>query len=367
MKNRGRINTLVLGYYGARNLGDDMMLKAIILWLKKQSRDATVISENPPDTKQRFHVNSVLNVPMLLQWSWVGTIFKGLGAPLLKAFFACDELVVGGGDLIRDTKGWGFFWYTMEKILFALLLNKPVYLVGVGIAEPTQNWSRTCLKFLLKKCQQIYVRDLESLQLCDSLGLKNAQLMPDIATVLHSYHDHEKKQMASSYCLVTLRHAPNVYGCFNVDEDHYQQLAVALDALISETGMNVVFNPYQEHTDNMVHKKVMAHMQQKQFCTLNEWNGDVMAAFALAANAELIIGMRLHSIIAGVCSNVRCIALPYDYKIESFCDLAGIDDKIYPQDMLGAEGLLKIMLNCLSKIPANTYLPATMWNEVTLD
>ena len=107
-------------------------------------------------------------------------------------------------------------------------------------------------------------------------------------------------------------------------------------------------------------------MRNKQYCTLNEWNGDVMDAFALAKNADLIIGMRLHAIIAGVCSNVRCIALPYDYKIEAFCQLAGVDEMIYPQDMLSAKAMLETMLRCLSKAPANKYLPASMWDGVAL-
>lgn len=366
MKNTKKVRTLVLGYYGAKNMGDDMMLKAIVIWLKKQKRNVCVVSEDPLDTRQRFKVDTVLNVPLFLQWGWVNTILKAKGLALLKAIFSSDELLVGGGDLIRDNKGWGFFWYTMEKILFAKLLRKPVYLVGVGIARPTRRWSRFVLEYFLNRCQKIYVRDLESLELCLSMGLKNTRLMPDIATVLHTCQENKTQKNETPYCLVTLRYSPNIYGSFNVGEMHYKKLAIALDALIEHRGLRVVFNPYQKSMDNLEHKKVMHHMKNKQYCSLNEWDGDVMGAFALARNADLIIGMRLHSIIAGVCSNVRCIALPYDYKIEAFCQLAGVDEMIYPQDMLRADKLLEIMLRCLSKAPANKYPPASLWDGIVL-
>ena len=42
---------LLLGYYGARNLGDDMMLYCLAKWLQRQEMDITVISECPRDTQ----------------------------------------------------------------------------------------------------------------------------------------------------------------------------------------------------------------------------------------------------------------------------------------------------------------------------
>jgi polysaccharide pyruvyl transferase WcaK-like protein len=277
---------------------------------------------------------------------------------------------VGGGDLIRDIRGWKGFWYTMEKILIARLLSKQVFLVGVGIAEPTKKWSRFCLKHLLKRCKKIYVRDLRSLNLCQSFDLTNVKLMPDIATVLKSYHTDNYPKVAQTkqkYCLVTFRYDPNVYGGFEIGTKHYINIARALDLLIEQTGMKVIFSPYQEHKDNLIHQELVSYMQHKEACTIKPWNADVMAVFNMASNAELVIAMRLHAIIIGACMKVPCVALPYDYKIDEFCKLAGIKDKIYPEDMLDVGRTLDIIKHSLSHRHNNEYLPGTMWDNASLD
>ncbi len=62
------MKALLLGYYGACNLGDDLMLYCLLQWLMKQKIQVTVVSENPFDTKCRFKVKTVGNVPLLGEW-----------------------------------------------------------------------------------------------------------------------------------------------------------------------------------------------------------------------------------------------------------------------------------------------------------
>jgi len=48
------MKALLLGYYGACNFGDDLMLYCLLQWLMKQKIQVTVVSENPFDTKYKF-------------------------------------------------------------------------------------------------------------------------------------------------------------------------------------------------------------------------------------------------------------------------------------------------------------------------
>ena len=132
-----------MGYYGARNLGDEMMLFCLRRWLNKQSIEITLLCENSRDAEARFHLAAVENLPLLFEWAWRYVWLYGNAFRLLNEFRKSDGLVFGGGDLIRDDRGWRVFLYAMEKIFLALLLRKPVYLLNVGIGKPSTSYGKS--------------------------------------------------------------------------------------------------------------------------------------------------------------------------------------------------------------------------------
>lgn len=357
---------LILGYYGAKNIGDDMMLHALLRWLNTQEREVSVISENPEDTKTRFGVNSIQNTPLLLQWGWVGTVLKGRGWHLFKAIYNTDELLIGGGDLIHDTRGWKNFFYTLEKLILAVLLGKTVYMISVGIGRPTKAYARFLLKYLMPKCKLIVVRDIKSLALCKEFDIENVILAPDIATTIPDYLNIEIKTSVTPYCLVTLRTAPNVYGGYEMDKRHYLAVASALDAFNDSTGYNVVFLPYQS-SDNAEHTAVLNLMNNKSSAELLPWNGDLTTMFQLAAGASLVIGMRLHALIAAVTMNTPCIAMPYDTKLHEFCNLAGISSTITSDELLQDKKLDYMIQKVFKTTPAYKYFETANWTNITLE
>ena len=154
-----RMRILLLGYYGARNLGDDMMLYCLAKWLQGQEADITVVSECPRDTRERFNLKAVQNAPLFFEWGWKHYWGEGIAGRLVGHIRRTDALVVGGGDLIRDDKGWRTFFYTVEKIIVALMFGKPVYLVNIGITRCQQNYSSRILKTIIRKCRCIVARD----------------------------------------------------------------------------------------------------------------------------------------------------------------------------------------------------------------
>lgn len=363
---------LILGYYGAKNLGDDMMLRALIIWLGQQSRTVTVISEDPSDTSKRFGVKSVANTPLFLQWGWVGTVLKGHGVKLLKEIIKADEILIGGGDLIRDTKGWRTFFYTIEKLIFALLFRKPTYMASVGISKPTKKYSKILLKFLLPKCKLIIVRDKRSLNFCRKIGVKNVTLAADIATTLakNTLTYENQINLPEKYCLITLRVAPNLYGQFDINDSHYKCFANTLDKFIEQTNSNVIFYPYQNtniDNDNDIHKIVLSNMNKKRSALIYDWDSDLNNAFNLAANANLVIGMRLHALVVAVSVNTPCIAMPYDKKLDEFCELAGIQHFITPELMMKPDKLLQLLSQATEHKTNYSYLETTSWESIKLD
>ncbi len=115
-----------MGYYGVGNLGDEMMLVCLKQWLERQGFDLTVLSEQPAAVVKEHGLPAVENAPLLGEWAWRKSWFNGGARRVMRALASADVFVVGGGDLIRDDLGWRTFFFTMEKIVAAILMGKKV-------------------------------------------------------------------------------------------------------------------------------------------------------------------------------------------------------------------------------------------------
>lgn len=365
------MKTLILGYYGAKNLGDDMMLDGILDWLGPQNRVCTVISEDPEDTQRRFNVSAVKNTALLLQWGWYATIFKKRGYNLVKAFWNTDELVVGGGDLIRDKNGWKNFFYTVEKIILAQLFGKNTHLINVGIQTPTRLYSRFILRKLLQRCSTVIVRDRRTLNYCKSINLNNVTLAPDIAINLHNKYQPKTEwaHPENKYCVLTMRANPNLYKGFDISEHHYKTLAAILENFCKTQTLKLVCVPFQSikgSDDNTDHEKIKKHFKNQNLIEIKEWNPNIGENIKILSDAEIVIGMRLHTVVIGASCDTPTVALPYDQKLEEFCEYAGITTIIRPKDLTSTESTTKILIAALESKSNAKALDTEIWQTLSL-
>lgn len=329
------MRALLLGYYGARNLGDDMMLHCILQWLSMQGMSVTVVSEDPPETEKRFSVPVIRNVALLGQWGWRDSWFRGHALHLIRMIRNHDVLVVGGGDLIRDDKGWRTFWYTIEKVIVALMFGKKVYLLNIGIVGPVTVIGKMLLRFVLKRCSKIIVRDESSFRTCIQLGNRDSSILqPDIVLSLPSFLNGGNMARAKTdipYILVCLRMEPNDFGTYPYGEKEIASLASALDEVSVNTGSNVVFIPFQydqNNDDNLIHHKIVKNMRRKEMARIEEWTSDLLKLSEIFRGASCVVAMRLHAAVLGVAFRRPVVVMPYDRKVTEFADLVGIRSRV---------------------------------------
>jgi polysaccharide pyruvyl transferase CsaB len=324
------VNALLLGYYGAKNLGDDLMLHCLLRWLGNRDVRVTVVSENPPETEARFGVPVVENSALLGQWNCWQSWFGGKGARLVSALRHADALVVGGGDLIRDDQGWKVFTYTIEKIVVAMMANKPVFLVNIGITPPRTKWGRWTLRLILRRCSHVIARDPGSLGVCQTLGAGDrATLVPDIVLTLPGVIGSGRPPAAAGrpYMLVCLRKEPNDFGAYPFGDAQVEALARALDTVATACDVDVRFVPFQserQNDDNIIHQKILDRMCQKSRARLEPWCSSLESLSELFRNASCVIGMRLHAAVLGVALDRPVVVMPYDRKVWEFADLVNV-------------------------------------------
>jgi len=322
------MNALLLGYYGAKNLGDDLMLYCLLQWLKKQSIEVTVISENPKDTKERFHIDAIQNAPLFGEWGWYSSWFKGKALALIRSLWNADALIVGGGDLIRDDCGWRVFFYTMEKLIVAMILGKKIFLVNTGIGEPKTWYGSILIKMVLKKCGNIIVRDERSVKVCRRFGIENCRLLPDIVTYFSDFYpvsgDKQTPEGLPSnpYLLVCLRANAEEYGRFKDPARLTKNLARLLDEYVAQTSHAIVFLPFQstnENDDNDMHAKVREEMKTGSSVRILEWPEDFETLRRIFFCCEAMFAMRLHALVLALNFKKPCVGLSYDAKSDELC------------------------------------------------
>jgi polysaccharide pyruvyl transferase CsaB len=329
------MKALLMGYYGMRNLGDEMMLFCLRPWLESQSFQLTVLSERPQDVARTHGLPAVENTPLLGEWAWRTSWFRGRALRLVRTIARCDALIVGGGDLIRDDLGWRTFFFTVEKLILAIILKKKVYLVNSGIGEPRTYYGQVILKWVLRRCQRIFVRDLRSLDICKSFGIQqNVMFAPDIVLSLPGLLEQHTRAFADApamnrYIAVCLRQDANAFQRYGMTEERIRTLAASLDALIRHHGLDVVFIPFQDNPengkgDNQMHEKVAEAMLHSDRVRVCPWTDDFTKVAHYIANAQFVIAMRLHAAVLAVAYGRPSVLLPCDVKIREFGDLMKI-------------------------------------------
>lgn len=359
---------LLVGYYGAQNVGDDLMLQAISSWCGRQRINLTVVSEDEAVTRAQSGLPTVANAPLLLEWGWYDSWGRGKALRLIRAFLSHEIVIVGGGDLIRDDRGWRVFWYTMEKILLAHLIGRPVYLVNVGIGRPQKRWSRLVLGWALRRCRRIIVRDARSLQLARELGFDDVTVFaPDIVLTLAPTAPPFR---APRYIAVALRRGVAVASRFQFGEEQQAGLAQALDEIVERTGLEVRFVPFQiipELDDDRTHHEVQRRMRHADRTYREPWTGDPSRILAMLAGAEVVLAMPLHAAVLAAAARVRTLLIAYDVKGDEFAAVVGraaVPAASMADARMLADALLEAARAAPLEPPAGT---AELWRSIELN
>lgn len=377
------MHALLMGYYGARNLGDEMMLLCLRRWLEQQGIEITVVSEYPDEVKRRHQLPVVQNWPLLGQWAWRSVWLRGGAVRLVRAVAGCDALIIGGGDLIREDCGWKQFLFPIEKILLAALLRKPVYLVNIGIGRPRTCYGRRILGWSLRYCRQIIVRDRRSLDICENLHAGGVtRLAPDIALslpeLLPEIVGSGQTDHRAPYVLVCLRANPNLFRQYDLNEPKIQSLAAGLDYVVEQYGLDIVFLPFQGLEkagldDNRFHQRVAAAMRHASRTEIRPWTDDLREVCRWFQAAQGVLAMRLHAAVLAICFERPCILMPYDHKLREFGQLMGISDVICPETLESPAQLRNVLARALNGSPAAGTRRATSpecnsrWTDIVLN
>jgi polysaccharide pyruvyl transferase CsaB len=304
---------LISGYYGFANTGDEAILAGLLAGLRASAPTAevTVLSADP-DATTRDHA--------------VAALPRGIGS-VRRAVREADLLISGGGGLLQDATSWRSPLYYLAVIELARRAGVPVALLAQGIGPLERGWVRDLVRRVLDHADLITVRDEASQRELAQLGVRapvtvtadaSFLLTPAPEIILSEVRRAEAwPENGKPVIGVTLR--PTLRP---PTEAWLGAIAHGLDHAAQEWGATPVFISMQPPGDALVAEEVRAKMTTP--ARVLQAGYDPATLLGLIGSVDLLVGMRLHSLLFAARQGVPMVGLSYDPKIDAAQERFGI-------------------------------------------
>ncbi|WP_018132145.1 polysaccharide pyruvyl transferase CsaB [Effusibacillus pohliae] len=305
---------LISGYYGFDNLGDDTVLFGILSSIRKLRPDVelAVLSNQPKRTRELF------GIPAFNRWS-VPVIARELHRSNL--------LVMGGGSLLQDVSSPRSVVYYLGIAALAKTLGKPVVFYAQGIGPINKKFSKQLIRRIVNKVDLITVRDDKSYDDLKKLGVHKPPIhvTADPALAIDTSLFPKENGIAILKQFNVLPESRPLVGIairnWHTSHPYLEVLARTCDEL-HRRGWQVVFIPMQYPGDVHVSQQVISQMQEPAVLLDRQFSFRDISS--IIASMDLIVGMRLHSLILAALFEVPFVSLSYDPKIERFVHRLGL-------------------------------------------
>ena len=349
------LRAFIAGYYGAGNAGDEWILESLVGALRRRdpAAEVHVLSYDPPATRRRHGVDAV---------GW------GDVEALAGEVHWASLVIVGGGGLWQDY--WGFDPLDLlsgrpagiagygTPIVLAHLIGRPSVLLGAGVGPLLRPESRAAVRDLARMAGVVSVRDRASRQLLVECGVsaEHVHLGADLAFLSDPTRLPAPVDAARADPRPQLAVALRPW-LFAGDPARWQAaIAAAVRQWSVTRDGHVVFVPLHDSPqplddDQEVAKSVAAQVHLAERLRQAPLALSPPERFAVLASADLVLGMRYHSLLAALAAGVSCVGLAYDPKVRHLMEEAGVGEAVLGLEDLDA-GPLAARLTEAAERPA---------------
>ena len=318
---------LICGYYGYSNWGDEAILAGLleVLTCASSSIDCTVLTSQLSITRKQHGVKAAYFKPIYGSNIWAKFMrFRHRDLPILSN----EYFILGGGDLLRDSVLGDVAGSWLGVLARAIKFKRKSILLGISVGEIWKPETVKKIPRLLNMTRMIGVRDCSSLSKLKKLGVDPSKLIltPDLALAnisdLHGPDKTKPRELVGS-CFkiaISLRDIA-VRGqeseSINLDSS-MEKLATTLDAIRQSNDIEITFIPFQGNRDLIVIDEFVSKTSFSGKFTILKDPISIDELVKQISQFNLVIGMRLHSIILAAGLGIPVVALAYDVKVTNF-------------------------------------------------
>jgi polysaccharide pyruvyl transferase CsaB len=354
-----RPKIVIQGWYGNGNLGDEIILECMLSELRSHLPGASfvVISDNPEDTKRRHGVESIARG---------GGIMPRLRR--LRTLANADLFILGGGELLKQFGPSDvsiLTWLGPLELAHEMGVRTMTY--AVGVSDMLSARAEAVMKDILTKTDEVLVRDQQSLDVLRRVGIAKARLTADPALLFPELHPNERGHASSEEMKISLfvnkwLVTRNVVPDSESWERFKKRVAECVDSLIEVHKANVRFIPMQvanvEEDDRAVAHEIAGLARNRNLIEVRDSEVSALELLPLISESNVVIGMRLHSLILAAALGVPALAIEYQSKVRRFSYSIGASDWIVGVTDSGSD----LIQNLCTKAALGAY-PLTQVRE----
>lgn len=302
----GRQGAVICGAYGRGNGGDEAILKAILIQLRAIDSDMPfwVMSRKKKETRalNKTKAMYIFNIPAFVRSLKKAKIF-----------------VNGGGSLIQDVTSSRSLYFYLFTLQMAKWCGCKIVMYGCGIGPINLPKNKMlAAKILNQTADIITLRDTVSLDFLKELKVDRPKIIlaadPSVnlrrgsAAEVAAAFKAEKIPPEIKKIGFCLRNWPTFR--------HPEFIAAAADYAYERYGITPVFLPVEIPKDISAADMVTAYMKAPYYaCTERH---TVEELIGMLGSMEVVVGMRLHSLIFATAGGAPVIGISYDVKVDSF-------------------------------------------------
>lgn len=328
---------LLHGFYGAGNVGDEAILEA--------SRRLLVDLTGVQPTVLAWNSSAVASATGLKAMPWQ-RIMSLRGAWDLAT---AGAYLVGGGGVLKDFGRDGrstLIPNWLAPLEAAQDAGLPTATWFVGVENIDREDSRDALRSVLGRCRIVSVRDQDSAELLQMIGVEAPIIVgPDPVVTLLEAGRRARTVPERPRIAVCLREW-QTRGPFVADGDRFEvvvgEIAHALDRAVDEWDASITFVPFRTSPgddDVSVSRRVADRMARKDDVRVLQDALTWQEAFEYIDTSDIVLAMRLHALIAATSMGIPAIALEYMPKVRGFMRDAGLEAHVLSLEELDADGI----------------------------
>lgn len=338
---------LIIGYYGFKNLGDELMLQHIISKLRELDPEVkiTAYSNNPAETMRLYGIDAV-------PFYYKGSLNQYIGH--VKNILSSDVVIWGGGTFMQDYGVYGSsgIGYYLKLMIMARLFGKKTLIIGAGAGPLTTLCGKHISRLFVSLSQETVVRDADSFNLLRKIGCSGKRLIQgadltfasnEIVPLTNKTGKNEegKKHAGVSF----LSFYGHVYRDAGREEKFRIEAALFVEGLL-QRGYEVDFFVLQEDIDGGDNEFAL-DIKKRLGGRLNivGFGLDGAKFFERLAKMDFVFGMRYHCMILSMLSGVPVFGLSYNPKVESLFRETGIPERCIRVEDFMSSSALKLIDN----------------------
>ncbi|MBE9059597.1 polysaccharide pyruvyl transferase family protein [cf. Phormidesmis sp. LEGE 11477] len=342
----------ICGFYGNFNLGDEAMLAGMLkLFVScREDLEFTVVSRNPVDTERRFHVSAIYPKS------------KRFWLSLLKNKY----FVLGGGDLLRDSVKKPIARTWLDPLQKAQMLKCRTMVLGVSVGEVWRPETKRLIRKALNNVDLIAVRDNSSKLKLKEIGVDSRiHVMSDLAlsdiTTPPTRRVYDGSR--SMHIGISVRHLQGRGLSTDLvkEESVYREIAQIIDLIVDTYDAEIHFLPFRTYKesfhpvddDYVCALEAIRYSKYANHCKVHRYFDSLEDLKSTIASLDLVIGMRLHSLILASGLGVPIIAAEYDSKVKGFMDELEQGHSSIPLSEFNSDKVWPIVNKTLSDLPAS--------------